>query len=181
MLLPKKQQSSYPRSVEGRQTPTRRVGAEAAEGRHPRGRQTPTHGRHGMQAPTRRVGADVGFSSLSSEANPMGEAGRTTAKLSDGSSHGVRAARSTRRSTNWRERKSQTPTRYVGPEVDLSSSRSETEFKRRARTNDLRAVRRSASGFPGCSIDSQVDELARSRCAAPERPAGRRLGRPPDS
>ena len=107
-------------SAHGRQTPTRRVGAEAAEGRHPRGRQTPTHGRHGMQAPTRRVGADVGFSSLSSEANPMGEAGRTTAKLSDGSSHGVRAARSTRRSTNWRE-PSALPRKAGGQKIGFAS------------------------------------------------------------
>jgi hypothetical protein len=52
----------------------------------------------GRQTPTRCVGADVSFSSLRSQPNSLGEAGRTTAKLSDGSSHGVRAARSTRRS-----------------------------------------------------------------------------------
>jgi hypothetical protein len=72
-----------------RQTPTRCSGT--AEGRHPRGRQTPT----------RCVGAKVGFSSLHSQANSRGGAGRTTAKPSERSAHRVRAARSTRTSTNW--------------------------------------------------------------------------------
>ena len=55
----------------------------------------------GRQTPTRCVGAEVGFSSLRSPANSRGDARRTTAKPSDGSAHGVRAARSTRTSTNW--------------------------------------------------------------------------------
>jgi hypothetical protein len=55
----------------------------------------------GRQTPTRHVGAEVDFSSLRSQANSRGEAGRTTPKASDVASHGVRAARSTRRSMNW--------------------------------------------------------------------------------
>jgi hypothetical protein len=66
-----------------------------------RGRQTTMRCVRGSQAPTRRVRLVVGFSSLRSRANSTGEAARTTAKPSDRSSRGVRAARSTRRSMNW--------------------------------------------------------------------------------